>query len=385
MSKKDKHIAIVSYNITSKHMNYGAALHSYAFQQILNRYDQKSIIIDYVPLQMEGYNVKYPFLNVNLIKHPRGYLINAFNWMLGLYENIRKYNHFNDFFEKYTCKTKYRYSRQTLLDLEKIEDFDFDICVCESDVIWKLYSDHKFDDIFFLNAPWAAKSRKVAYSPSIGSKPFEQRDVEKFKELTKNFYAISCREEEGANYISQVLDRNVTWVLDPTLLLDAIDYEKLAVKPKENHYLLCYNCMINDSKMLYESQKLADKLGLELIEISIFNQNKLKYRHKVKTGIDIQEWLGYFKYADFIVCNAFHGCCFATIFKKQFFLFVRDDSDYRMQSITRGLGVSERLVSVENKQIPDSFENIDYDIVYEKLAMLRKTSLNFIEKNIVNL
>lgn len=141
--------------------------------------------------------------------------------------------------------------------------------------------------------------------------------------------------------------------------------------------------MVNDRKMLQEAQILAKQLHLELIEISNFNLNKLLFKHKVKTDVGIEEFLGYFQHADFIVCNAFHGCCFSVIFQKQFFLFQRDSSDFRMKSITEGLGISDRLVPHTNKKIPENYNPINYTVVNKKLEELRLQSFEFIRQNII--
>ena len=141
--------------------------------------------------------------------------------------------------------------------------------------------------------------------------------------------------------------------------------------------------MVNDVQMLKETSKLAERLGLEMIEISNYNVNKIKFNHKVKTDVGIEEWLGYFKYANFVVCNAFHGCCFSVIFQKQFFLFQRDGSDYRMKSITEGLGLSERLIPYYDKKLPQEINPIDYNTVNLKLSKLKKQSFYFIKQYIL--
>lgn len=44
-------------------LNFGAALHSYAFQQYLDKQGIDNVIIDYLPRFMKTYNMKYPFLS----------------------------------------------------------------------------------------------------------------------------------------------------------------------------------------------------------------------------------------------------------------------------------------------------------------------------------
>ena len=90
-----KLVGIVSYNIYSQHMNYGAALHSYAFQQYLLNNGVESVIIAYKPKELNNYNLKYPIL-IGL-KHSSILLV-AFSigdWeCFQIYENIISSNCF---------------------------------------------------------------------------------------------------------------------------------------------------------------------------------------------------------------------------------------------------------------------------------------------------
>ena len=56
-------VGIISINRYSKHLNYGAALHSYAFQHYLDLHGIDNVIIDYFPKFMEHYSLKYLFLS----------------------------------------------------------------------------------------------------------------------------------------------------------------------------------------------------------------------------------------------------------------------------------------------------------------------------------
>lgn len=377
-------IGLVSYNIHSNHMNYGAVLHTYAFQQYLKKKGKQSVVIDYLPRSLEKYNLKYPLFNIFSMRNLRGAVWCCLNWgFLGLFQNVRKFRKFQNFFDKYYVKTSFEYDYNELMSLESIENLDIDTYVCESDVIWKLYGNNDFDDIFFLNAPFAKNKNKIAYSPSIGARPLDEKEQERIVSMTKDYLAISCREKEGAEYLQKILKRDVSWVLDPTLLLDSNDYDPITAVPKERNYLLVYNCMTNDKQMLLEAAKLAEQLNLEMIEISNYSINKIRFKHKVKTDLGIEEWLGYFKYADYVVCNAFHGCCFSVLFEKQFTLFQRDGSDYRMKSIVDGLGLTDRLIPYYDKRIPQTMSLIDYKNVNMRLSALRNQSFDFIERYIV--
>lgn len=379
-----KTVAIISYNIHSNHMNYGAALHSYAFQQYLQKIGIESIVVDYVPKTLENYHIKYPIFNYCRIWHPRAFLRHLLIWGLGFWDNIQKFKKFRAFFSVHLQYTPHTYTYSELMSGAVIPKLENAIFVCESDVIWKLYDADGFDDVFFLNFPFTKGKSKVAYAPSIGSRLFNDSEVQRFKELVQDFKAISTREKQGADYISAILNQKIDWMLDPTFLLSASDYSKIANQPLESHYVLLYNCMINDAEMVKEAERFAVSKGLSLIEISNYYINKLKYHHKVICNAGIEDWLGYFQNADYVICNAFHGFCFSVIFKKQVFLFLRDDSDYRMKNITDAFGVSERLIHFNNKTIPLQMTDIDYDSVYEKLDVLRLKSDHYIKENIIS-
>ena len=379
-----KLIAIISYNINSKHLNYGAALHSYAFQKYLEKMGCKSVIVNYTPLKIENYHIKYPILNPPYANTINAWGYHFVNWGVGFFSNLQKYYKFQRFFRNNTNITKKNYKHKDLIQLTRIENFDFNIFVCESDVIWKAYQDIKFDDVFYLNIPAAEGKIKIAYSPSLGSKPFSPNEAEIFKKLVSPFSAISIRESQGADYVTRLLGKKIEWTLDPTLLLEAKDYDKILKKPKEKNYILVYNCMTNDLTMLKEAEEYAKRKGKKIIEISNWMANYYHFRHKIKTNIGIEEFLGYFKYADEIICNAFHGFCFAIIFKKEVFLFQRDTSDFRMLNISDALGLSSRLISVNDKHIPYQIKKIDFDKVYQQLNIHKIRSELFIKQNIIN-
>lgn len=382
MTKKNKLVGILSYNIYSKHMNYGAALHSYAFQQYLRKLGIDSVIIAYIPKELNNYNLKYPILNYRRIvsfKKMIGFIV---TWGIGFFSNLRKYKKFQLFFDKFTDKTKKIYRYSELRNIFNIENLNFTDFVCESDVIWKLSKEDDFDDCFFLNFPAAKGKNKVAYSPTLASRHFTLSEEVRFKSLVSGFSGISTREKQGAEYLSNLLNIKIDWVLDPTLLLDSTDYEKIAIFPKEKGYVLLYNCMLNDRSMVKEAQRFASKKGKALIEISNFYVNKFLYGHKVKTDVGIEEFLGYFIKADYVICNAFHGFCLSVIFQKDVFLFLRNNKDYRMQSITSALGLSSRLIGLEKREIPKDEGNINWDVVYKLLNNHRNRSKGFINRYI---
>ena len=369
-------------------MNYGAALHSWAFQQYLKKNGCDSVVINYFPAGFKrhglSYSTKYPFLNYKRFWNIPRFIYNITNWLfLGFIPNLRKCKKFSLFFNDKLKKTQKEYRQKDLKSISDIEGLNIDTFVAESDVIWKLTTNDTFDEIFFLHFPSAEGKRKVAYAPSLSSRLFTKYEEEQFLKLVSDFTAISTREKQGADYLTKILKKNVDWMLDPTLLLDEKDYLPITKLPQERDYILLYNCMRNDQKMVKEAELYAQRKGKQLIELSNWSINRLINKHKVVTDAGVEEFLGYFKNASEVICNAFHGACFSIVFKKPFYVFQRDDSDYRMKNITDELGLSSRFIACDNKHLPLVENQIDFDEVYKRLYEHRQRSYKYIEDYIL--
>lgn len=381
--KPSKKVAIISYVTNSSHLNYGATLHGYAFQQVLHKKGVDSVVIDYLPKSVECDNLRYPILNRERGRSFAKFFAIKLNWLLGFKANIIRFDKFKRFIERNIVTTDTRYTYKTLRNAEQIDCLVIDTFVCESDVIWKVTDMSSLDENFFLDFPAARGVKKVAYAPTISTKELSGDLREYFRNRVSSFNAISARERAGAEYLSDLTGRRVETVLDPTLLLEADTYDSLCIKPIEEHYLLIYNVTSNDIAMVKNAMRFAQQRGLKVIEISNYPFNRLLMPHKLRVDAGIEEWLGYIKFADIICTNSFHGFCFSIIYKKDVYLFQRDNSDNKMQNIAEMMGMRERLIPCFSKSIPKDSIPIDYDSVYDKLQKLREQSIDFINKTII--
>jgi len=395
-------VVIVSYNLYSQHLNYGAAIHNFAFQTYLKRKGVSSVVLDYYPLNLLGCHFKFPVLYA--FSRPfskRRMLKNLIQWGPDIFQNLIKFNKFNRFFQTYYFKSKVKIRPGEEKKLRCVDGKVPSAWCVVADVIWKL--ENVFDPVFFLDFPLAEKGRKVAYAPSMGSHPLhELKNGTEALALIKKFDAVSSRESEGAEYLSERLGREVKWLIDPSLLLDGKDYETLLHLPakvkESDKYLLIYNCMVNDVEMCKEAENYAKRFGLKVIEISIWGINgrpllqeilrrfgmfeRQKVYHKVITEAGIEEWLTLIKNAEVVFTNSFHGSCFSMLFKRKFLCFQRDETDYKMKNLMREFGLLKWFIPWNNKKVGD-IDDIDYDAVYAKLAVFRKKAEDFINENLV--
>ena len=376
-------VATISFTTHSRHLNYGAVLHGWAFQQVLKGMGCESVIIDYVPMSLTHYHLKWPVINtLRSWRHPFVMCRRLVQWLVSTRANLRKYAKFEEFKEKNLVCTPQIYTEEGLVAASELEGCTPAVFVCESDVIWKMSATHGLDRGFFLDFPASKGRRKVAYAPSVGNKPLSPDEERRFAEYVRGFDAVSSRERAGAEILAGILGRDVPWVLDPTLLLASTDYAALAKPTSRKGYVLLYSCMKFNANMVREAKRLAERLGKPLVEVGNFGVNRLIFGHEVIDDAGIEEWLGLFMNADCVVCNSFHGICFSLVFEKPFFAFRRSDSDWRFTNICEELGLMDRLVDRDGR-IPVNVPDIDFGRVKGILDGHVSRSLEFIEQNIV--
>lgn len=383
MSEDGPRIATISFTTYSKHMNYGAVLHGWAFQRVLESFGRQSTVIDYIPRNLDGYSLKWPFLSAGQRRFVPAVRFVA-RWMFSIFANLRKYRKFESFLRRNLRLTTKRYRARDLKADDAFADEGFDIFVCEADVTWKKRPEAPFDRGFLLDFPAARGKVKIAYAPSLGSAPFSAAEEPVFTAAIKDFAAVSTREREGAEYVGRLLGREIPWVLDPTLLLAAADYARIARAPSVNGgYVLLYTCMRYNRNMVVEAEKYARRRGRRLVEVGNYGINRLIHRHKVIDDAGVEEWLGLFAGADAVICNSFHGICFSLIFRKPFYVFSRGAEDTRFSNICKATGLEGRLLAGDG-HIPEADAPIDFDAVEDRLAPLRDRSLEFIRKEIAD-
>lgn len=163
--------------------------------------------------------------------------------------------------------------------------------------------------------------------------------------------------------------------VDPTLLLDCSAYESLEVesslKPKAK-YLVLYSRQYNPEMNAY-ADRLAEKYGLEVVDISLRYLNKDHHIMAYNTGIE--EFLDLVHHAEAVVTNSFHGAIFAIQYRRPFHAFFRNGTASKTQFLLDRFGLSDRHVT-ETSNLLDSI--IDWDAAWESIARQRQESFDYL-------
>ncbi len=356
----ERKIGTISINTHTYFHNYGAILHSWAFQQYLLK--QKKIssveIIDYTTKTLEHYNLKYPFVSHYKKKNRRMFLKT-----LVLYPIYRRrYNKIEKFISKNMILSEQHYIQSTLENAK----LDYDTIICESDVIW---SAGFFDRAFFLTLNSMKKMRKIAYAPSMADGKLKDDQLEKLSEYLKEIDSISVRESYEIEILKGYTSKEVVHVLDPVFLLDESDYSPImSEKLIKGQYLLLYLPADNNIQLRSSAKKYAKKHGLKIVEVS--SKLNLSFSNKVINTAGVEDFLSLIKYADIVFTNSFHAVCFSIIFHTQFYAFSRACLG-KVGDICERLDLSDRYL--DNNEFKEK-NDIDYNKVEKRLLKEKNNS-----------
>ncbi|BAP55942.1 polysaccharide pyruvyl transferase [Thioploca ingrica] len=266
---------------------------------------------------------------------------------------------------------------------------DFDVYVCGSDQIWnpKVVSKNgELDPIYFLsfvNKP----AKKISYASSMGSYRFKNSEKAKVKDLLKDFTTISVRESDTQEMLSQLLEREVFHVLDPTLLLSKEEWlEALKIdrnyRSQKEDYILVY--VVQKTPSLKKVVEFAvNQFGKKVVIIDQAFKPFTKADFHIRDAGPI-EFIDLFSNASLVITDSFHGTCFSINFKKPF-VAVRPawHGGNRIESLLNLFNLKDRFISDE-KDIYKLTVDFDYKFLEKQLQDEREKSIQVLSSSIVS-
>ncbi len=252
------------------------------------------------------------------------------------------------------------------------------VYIVGSDQVWN-YEITKNDDVFFLTF-CQENAKKIAYAASLGRDEISDDQKEYLKSRINNFDYLSVREDSAVEIISELTDKEVMHVLDPTLLVGRPFWDKLAnTKYTGRKYLLVYE-LSHNKDMLRAANLLAQRLNLEVYYITDFRHDPYGFTKIKRVGPT--EFIGLFKNASFVVTNSFHGTAFSVIYEKNFVTFPHKTRGTRMTSLLKQLNLDARIIT-SSDQITDDYPlEIDYTTPNELLNNGQNKSMAFLTRAI---
>ena len=249
-----------------------------------------------------------------------------------------------------------------------------DVYITGSDQVWNSIWNQGIDRSYFLDFAPAGKPR-VAFSASIGREQLDTEEIPETKRLLEKYSAISVREQSAVELLAS-MDIKSTLVLDPTLMLEAEEWRKLATKQKrEKPYILIYQLNPNPQMDQYAKQ-LAQKKNWEIIRIG-FGRSDHRKGGKCVMLPSVEEFLGLFCDAACVLTDSFHATAFSLNLGTEFISVLPGRFGTRIESILKLTGTENRLLTrYDNFEIVDKV--IDKKWVKEMLEKKRAEDIQWL-------
>lgn len=369
-----KTIGIITYH---HYYNYGTMLQALALQEKVEQLGYQAELIDF---KQDNSLSRYEMLKLRIKRMPV-YIKERkkYRALADSREKIKEKNElFEQFYKTYLHVGKKKYTTtQQLMENPPV----YDGYVVGSDQTWNPFVANS-PEAFFL--PFVEnKSKKGSYGPSLAVKSLSDEKEKEYRKKLSNFSFLSCREQDGAQLLSRITQKEVKCVLDPTLLLSAKEWGKYCEFeiPKEPYILVYFLGEKSEHRRAVEKiQKLTNWKIISLPAAYLEMENN-DYK-KVWGGP--KEFLSLIRGAALICTDSFHGTMFSINFQRNFFSFCKSsDSEEssensRLYSALNIFGLSNRIIhNMDNLTAEDI--SIDYKNVIPILEEQRRDSIEYFE------
>lgn len=350
--------------------NYGSLLQCYALYKSIMAMGVEAEVVDYRNPYIERAYVGLPNFQKNFIEWGKKAVKRYLN-----YDHVmKKHQAYEEFIKEIKYSRGYK-KREILKD-----GLDYDVIFAGSDQIWNPVMTNGFDKVYFLNFP--GNFVKCSYAASLGNSNSGEYKKEKFLKLIKDFDFISMRERSACETIYNCTKIKTDVCVDPTLLVDRSEWEKLAAKSdldiKKDYIVLYY---LDGNKELHKiAEYLSEKYSCEII---CCNKNPVSGKNITWLGdLGPVDFLALIRGAKAVVASSFHASVFSVIFDKQLYATLHPVTGERTRSLSEICGFSSRLYDnfEDFKQKFNENDVISYD--YKNLENTVRSSKNFIEKAI---
>lgn len=369
------------------HTNYGGILQAWALQTVLERMGHEVEVINKSRKWHIGYPLAFMVYAKRIIKkYIFGKNVSIFaelhrNQQIDAEAPIRVNT---DIFIKKYIRTR------NIDNFSEIKDGEYDAIVVGSDQIWRsVYAYHAMqslkDAYLYFAKDWK-KLIRISYAASFGTDTWEYsiRDSQICKNLISKFDAVSVREDSGIELCKNKLfyDKAVR-MLDPTLLLDRVDYENLIkTQACSTSYILSY-VLDKDNNKENIINKIAKKLGLD-VKCSNSDVENLQLEPTQRVQPPIEDWLQGIRDANFVVTDSFHACVFSIIFNKPFIVIANKDRGIaRYQTLLSLFNLEKRIIFDVSDLVDSHFESLDNSFILSKRLELVNKSMDFLRMNLM--
>ncbi len=353
--------------------NYGSFLQAYALKQTIEDLGHEVEFVDY--------HVEDPIIKDG--KKSKGIIgkgLEVFKGQAKLLHKIQYIKHKRGFEQYYNC-----------LELTKEPNYNpqLDTLVIGSDEVFNIIQSNK-------NVGYSLElfgkdnnaNRVISYAASFGNTTLKK--IEKFEKteeignLLRKMDAISVRDENSFKIVRELTKKEPSINLDPVLIYDYMNSDLIPeIKVKEKYMILyAYNGRISveEAKAI---KNMAKEKGIKVYSIG----GAQPYADRF-INCSPFEVLAYFKNAEYIVTDTFHGSIFSIISEKPFFTLVRKSkgnsygNEEKLTYLLDKLKLKDRITYKVDEIEKILKKKIDYKNTKKIIKEERKKTIEYLKMKI---
>lgn len=226
----------------------------------------------------------------------------------------------------------------------------------------------------------------LSYAASFGYTKMdairEKNIYEELGNMLKRFKAISVRDMNSYDIITELTDKKPTINLDPVLITDFSEdiekYSQFDVRSLEN-YIILYAYTERISKEEGKIIKKFAKANNKKI-VSIGFPQKIA---DINLDCNPFDMLKIFKNADFIITDTFHGTIFSIISRAKFCTIIRKSNYNKLHFLLNKLQLSNREIHDLEKLNEFYNERIDYEETFKIIDKEKRNSMEYLTDNLI--
>lgn len=359
--------------------NYGSFLQAYALKQLIEELGHKVEFVDYhvgVPVIDENADSKNKFVR----KLEKG--LETFQYQASLSHKLSFIRYKQSFAKKY----------MPLLGITDEMNYNptLDCLVIGSDEVFNCIQ--KNSNVGYSTELFGKDNhadRLITYAASFGNTTLEK--LEKYRKanevgnLLKKFNAISVRDANSGSIVEQLTGKKPVYNLDPVLTYDYMNCcDRISQIEATEKYLIMYAYAgrISNAEADWIAE-YAKKKNLKVYAIGGIQKSADRF-------IDCSpfEVLAYFKNAEEVITDTFHGSIFSVITHRPFTTLIRKSvgnsygNEEKISDLLNRLGLTERMTTKVEETERINQQLIDYEKVDDVLQKQRKIAKKYLQNNI---
>ncbi len=346
-------------------VNYGSFLQAYAMKKVLQKLSCDCYFIDIKPgRKLIG---KDPFTSekkdriIFILKRIDRHIWKRFKHKLFAKSRTNKF--YDEFFP--------------YLGLSKEPSYrsNYDAIVIGSDEVFNCIQKSPWGLAKTLFGEGLDSDNIITYAASCGYTTLERLDQygirEEVKNAMSNLKTVSVRDANSKQFVEKITGKVIYEHLDPTLIYDFGDLVPESV-PEKNYILVyAYDGRINEKDTIAIIKDFAKKEKKIVISAGVYQSWSDK--NILCTPFEL---LGYFKYADYIVTDTFHGTVFSIKYNKKFVAIIRDSNKQKLRYLLEKLNLANQEVDDINNLVSILKRQPNYS---DTNSIIVKETINAIE------